>query len=147
MRRPNLNLPNEQLRAALFTRLDGNILRLDAVTVLPIYDEVPEDFRNFDFLEIGSADVEAGDPNPGLYLCEVAINIYSTYAGYLELSREANQVHAYLGSQLRTMTNFTDVSEGGEFVSYSETKKESEEGTVVRHGMYVKRWTIADNKI
>lgn len=146
MRNPNVNLPNEELRAALFTRLDGNIFRLDGTTPLPIYDEVPEDFRNFDFLEIGSLEGDPVDPNPSVYEVELTINVFSTYAGYLELSRELDQVHAYLGSVL-TMTNFTDVSQGGAFVSVQEMKKDSEEGTVVRHGMYVKRWTIADNRL
>ena len=147
MKSPNLHLPNEELRTALFARLDGNIFRLDGSTPLPVYDEIPENFRDFDFLEIDALGAEPLDPNPAVYECEIVINVYSTYAGYKELSRELNQVHAYLGSALRTMTNFTDVSQGGSFVRVDESKKESDEGTIVRHGMYRRRYTIADNKL
>jgi len=117
------------------------------VTPLPVYDEIPEDFRDFDFLEIDTLDVEPGDPNPSLYMCEIVINVFSTYAGYKELSRELNQVHAFLGSELRTMTGFTDVSQGGMFIRVMEMKRDSDEGTIVRHGMYRRRFTIADNKL
>ncbi len=147
MKSPNVHLPNEELRTALFVRLDGNITRLDGTTVLPVYDEIPEDFRNFDFIEIGELEAEPLDSNPAVYECEIQINVYSTYAGYKELSRELNQVHAFLGSTLRTMTDFTDVSQGGVFVRLAEVKRDSDEGTIVRHGMYRKRFTIADNKL
>lgn len=147
MKSPNINLPNEELRKALFVRLDGNIFRLDGTTVLPVYDEIPEDFRDFDFLEIDTLDVEPGDPNPSLYMCEIVINVFSTYAGYKELSRELNQVHSFLGSELRTMVGFTDVSQGGMFIRLLEMKRDADEGTIVRHGMYRRRYTIADNKL
>lgn len=147
MKSPNIQLPNEELRQALYTRLNGNILRNDDVTVLPIYDQIPEDFGQFDFLEIGEMEVAPLDDSlQGAYECSVTINVYSTYRGYRELSRELNQVHRYLGSELRSMTNFTDVSQGGDFISVQEMKKESEDGKLVRHGVYVRRWTIADNR-
>jgi hypothetical protein len=147
LKSPNINLPNEELRKAIFVRLDGNIFRLNGTTPLPVYDEIPEDFRDFDFLEIDTLDGEPGDPNPSLYMCEIVINVFSTYAGYKELSRELNQVHAFLGSELRTMTGFTDVSQGGMFIRVMEMKRDSDEGTIVRHGMYRRRYTIADNKL
>ena len=131
----------------MFVRLDGNIFRLDGTTVLPVYDEIPEDFRDFNFLEIGELEAEPLDSNPSVYECEIQINYYSTYAGYKELSRELKQFHAILGYTLRTMTDFTDVSEGGVFVRLAEVKRDSDEGTIVRHGMYRKRFTIADNKL
>lgn len=147
MKSPNISLPLEELRKAIFVRLEGNIFRLDGTTPLPVYDEIPEDFRNFDFLEIDTSSTDPGDPNPSLYMCELVINVFSTYAGYKELSRELSQVHSFLGSELRTMDGFTDVSQGGMFVQALEMKRDSDEGTIVRHGMYRRRYTIADNKL
>lgn len=145
-RNPHQNLPNEELRAAIFQRLNGNIKRLDGVTVLPVYDEIPEDFRAFDFVEIDAITVRPLDDASSHYTCEITINIFSTYAGYKELSNEVHQVNAYLGATLRTMTNFTDVSQGGAFVELKEMRKSSEEGTIVRHCEYRRIWIIGDNK-
>lgn len=147
MKDPNISLPNWELRQALFTRLDGNIFRLDGTTPLSVYDEVPENFRDFDFLEIDSLDVTPTDSNPKLYECEIIINVYSTYAGFKELSDELNQVHRFLGSVVRGMTEFTDISQGGVFVGCQEVKKESEEGDIVRHGLYRRRYGISDNRL
>lgn len=146
-RNPHQNLPTQELRAAIFQRLDGNIKRLDGTTVLPVFDEVPEDFRGFDFAEIDTLNGKPLDDAASHYECELVINIYSTYAGYTELSNELVQVNSYLGSTLRTMANFTDVSQGGALVEWTESKKSSEEGTIVRHGLYRRRWTISDNKL
>lgn len=145
-RNPHQNLPNEELRTAIFQRLNGNIRRIDGSTVVPVYDEIPEDFRSFDFIEIDALTVTPLDDRSSHYQCEVVVNVYSTYAGYKELSRELKQVNAYLGATLRTMTDFTDVSQGGAFVQVIEVKKISEEGTIVRHGEYRRMWIIADNK-
>ena len=147
MRSPNQNLPDEELRTALFTRLDGKIKRLDGATVLPVYDEIPESFRDFDFIEIDELLVEPLDPNSRHYECEITINVYSTYAGYKELSNELKQINAFLGPTLRTMTEFTDVSQGGAFVRVQEMKRESDEGKIVRQGVYKRRWTISDDKL
>lgn len=146
MKSPNVSLPNEALRTALFVRLDGNIKRIDGSTELPVYDEIPESFGDFNFIEIEALEVEPVDENPSFYSCEIVINVFSTYAGFKELSNELNQIHRYLGSVL-SITGFSDVSQGGIFVRADEVKKDSDEGTIVRHGMYRKRYLVADNNL
>jgi len=142
-RSPIQNLPAQAIISSIETRLSGNIKRLD-LTVLPIYDAFPSTFRGWDFIELFGHDIEMIDQ--GLYRAEVTLNIFSSYSGYKEANSVLEQVNNFLAAQLRDMTGFIDVSEGGSFLSARATKRETEAGEVVRQIVYKREWQIADNK-
>lgn len=141
-------MPLEDIQAAIVTRLTGNITRLPVSggTPLPIYDSVPEGDKGWDFIEIASGRATQQDPFSGQWNVRMQLDVFSTYAGFLEVNSEVTQIVAALGTPLAIANKWSDVQAGGVPIEVETTKLIFEEGgPIVRRASFLQSWMVSDD--
>lgn len=146
MRNSIQNLPLNAMTQAIYSRLSGNVYKLDQVTPFPVYDAIPDDLSStrYDHIELAGFDTEPEPTSAGFsqYVYTPLIVVYSSYNGQKEIEFATQQINLLLASSL-TLTGFSDVGSSFRRAQLENVIVEGET-RVIRRVVYRRRWIIAD---